>query len=127
MTRRKNSSAFHVVKEILPSYGSAQANTVNLVVASVFLYLGITDVDSYFRKLRVLIAICAFACAIYGASIAGHTGFSLGALCGVIAPAVLVWLGVVLVFLTIYLAVWFSAMACVLYALWWLICAALGG
>lgn len=124
MVRRRK--PFHPA-QILPSYGTTQTDTINMVSESVFLHFGITDIASYFRKMRYLIAISVIVCAIYGASIDGPKGFAIGALCGLAAPAAVVWLGVMLVYVVIYLAVWFAAMAVVLYALWWFISGLFGG
>ena len=80
---------------------------------------GITDAKSYFRKLRIPIAICVIVCACIGASQSGFGGFIAGTLVGLIAPVALMWLGVILIAIALYMAVYFIAMAVVLYFLWW--------
>jgi len=82
---------------------------------------GITDVRSYFQKLRIPIAISVTVCACLGASSHGLKGFLIGGLLGVIAPVTLLWLGVMLVLITIFLAIYFIAWAVILCLGWWIL------
>ena len=47
------------VSDMLPIWGTTETATVNLIAASIFLERGITDLPSYFQKLRIPIVICA--------------------------------------------------------------------
>ena len=73
--------------------------------------LGITDTASYFRQLRIPIAISVVVCACIGASDYGIKGFILGGLAGLLAPAALLWLVVLLVGIAIYLGLFVAAWA----------------
>ena len=78
--------------------------------------LGITDAASYFRQLRIPIAISVVVCACIGAANYGITGFIVGGLTGLLAPAALLWLAVLLVgvavYLTIFVAAWAAIWVC---------------
>ena len=82
---------------------------------------GITDVPSYFRQLRIPIVISTVICGGIGLSGNGLSGLLIGAVLGLIAPAGLLWLGVMVVGVAIYLAVYCAAWAVILCILWWLI------
>lgn len=92
-----------------------------MVFISMLSRLGITDISSYFRKLRVLIVIGVVVCACIGASDSGLKGFILGGLLGLFAPAALLWLGVMLVGITIFIAIYAAAWAVIFCVLWWLL------
>ena len=83
--------------EVLPIWTPVHSDTVNLAFQLLLLKLGITNVSSYFRKLRIAIAISVVVCALVGASLYGLKGFFLGGLLGLIASAALLWLGVMLI------------------------------
>ena len=107
--------------EALPVWTTHHSNTVNLVFVALLQKLGITDVASYFRQLRTAIGICIVIGAWVGASFYGLTGFFLGGLLGLIAPAALLWLGVMLVGAAIFIAIYFAAWAAIYAFLWWFI------
>lgn len=121
MAYRKSSGRKFHPRQVLPAWTTANTETVNLVFLSMLERFGITDVPSYFRQLRIPIVISAIVCGCFGASGHGIGGLLIGALLGLIAPAALLWLGVVLIGITIYLAVYFAAWAVILCILWWLI------
>ena len=75
--------------------------------------LGITDTASYFRQARIPIAISVVVCTALGATNYGITGFVLGGLAGLLAPAALLWLAVLLVGIAIYLALFVAAWAAI--------------
>ena len=76
-------------------------------------WMGVTDVPSYFQKLRLAIVISVIVCAFSGASSHGLTGFVLGGLLGLAAPAALLWLAVLLTGIVIYLGIYLLAWAVV--------------
>lgn len=119
--RKPSGRKFHP-SQVLPAWTPAHTETVNLVFLSMLERFGITDIPSYFRKLRIPIVIGAVVGACIGASGSGLSGFLIGALLGFIAPAGLLWLCVVLVGAAIYFTVYFAAWAVILWILWWLIC-----
>jgi len=118
---RRNSNSKVSLSDVLPIWTTEHSDTVNLVAASIFWGHGITDVSSYYQKLRIPIVICVILGALFYASSYGLKGFILGGLAGFAAPAALLWLGVVLVGIVIYLAAYLAAWAVVLYGLWWLL------
>jgi len=81
----------------------------------------ITDVRSYFQKWRIPIAISVVVCACSGAASDGLKGFVIGGLLGIVAPIALLWLGVMLALITLFLAIYFAAWAVILWILWWLL------
>lgn len=111
---------FHL-SQVLPIWTPSSSAATNLAFMSLLLRLGITDVESYFRKLFVAIVISVVVCAAVGASGSGLKGLVLGGLLGLVAPAALLWLGVMLVGVAIYLAVYFAAWAVILWGLGWLL------
>lgn len=117
---RRTPSGKVSLSDVLPIWTTEHSDTVNLVAASIFWGHGITDVSSYYQKLRIPIVICVILGALFCAASYGLKGFILGGLAGFAAPAVLLWLGVVLVGIVIYLAAYLAAWAVILYGLWWL-------
>ena len=91
------------------------------------LKFGITDAKSYWHKLRTVIVISAFVCAVFGASNYGIKGFILGGLLGLAAPAALLWLGILLIGIVIFLAIYVAAWALVICFLWWFLSVMFGG
>lgn len=92
-----------------------------MVFVALLQKLGITDVASYFRELRIPIVICVVVGALVGPSFYGLTGFFLGGLLGVIAPAALLWLGVILVGAAIFIAIYAIAWTVIVASIWWFI------
>lgn len=120
MARRTPSGKVSLT-DVLPIWTTEHSDTVNLVAASIFWGHGITDVSSYYQKLRIPIVICVILGALFCASSPGLTGFILGGLAGFAAPAVLLWLGVLLAGIVMYLAVYAAVWAVILYGLWCLL------
>lgn len=119
-SKRSSGRKVHLT-EVLPIWTTAHSGTVNLVFHALLLKLGITDVSSYFSKLRTSIAICVVVCPWVGAAFYGLKGFFLGGLLGVIAPAALLWLGVMLVGAAIFIAIYAVAWTAIVAFLWWFI------
>ena len=97
--------------EVLPVWNQSHTDTVTMALRDLFYRMGITDVPGYFRQLRILIAISVMVCAIAGGIHWGLPGFFLGGLSGVLAPAALMWLGVMLVGIAIWLGIYIAAWA----------------
>lgn len=83
--------------------------------------LGIGTVRDYFHRLRVLIAISVLVCALTGAFNFGIKGFAIGGLLGLAAPAAILWLGVLLIGIAIFVAIYVAAWAVILWVAWWLL------
>lgn len=118
MARRKYGRPFQFsrisrqqIARTLPIWTSTQTDIVNLTVQALLSKFGVTDVPSYFRQLRISIAISVVVCASFGASGYGIAGFLLGALAGLLAPVVLLWLTVLLLGIAIFLGIYCLAWA----------------
>lgn len=109
------------VLDAVPLFRRKQIDSTNLMFILLMDEIGVTDIPSYFQKLRTWIAATVVICAALGASSYGLKGFIWGALAGIAAPAGLLWLGVVLGYALVYLAVFFAAWAVALFLLYWLI------
>ncbi len=81
--------------DYVPTWNQSQTDATNLMTQALFSKLGITDLPSYFFRLAIPIVICALVGAVYGAVTNGFWGFVWGLLGGITAPAVLVWLAVI--------------------------------
>jgi hypothetical protein len=121
MAYRKSSGRKFHPRQVLPSWSPAHTAAINMAFLSLMERFGITDIPSYFRKLRIPIVISVAIGACIGASSNGFSGLLIGALLGLIAPVGFLWLGVVVAGIVIYLAVYFAAWAVILCVLWWLI------
>src|SRR5450759_385084 len=127
MAYRKPAGRKVKVSEVLPIWGVSQTNTVNMAFEALMRKLGIGTMRDYFRKLRVLIAISVLVCALTGASGYGLKGFVFGGLLGLAAPAAILFFGVLLVGILIYMAIYVAAWALVICFLWWFLSAMFGG
>ena len=90
-----------------------------MVFVALLLRFGIVDVPSYFRRLSIPIAISVVVGALVGVAQYGLQGFCLGGLLGLIAPAALLWLGVMLVGTAIFIAIYVAAWAAIVSFIWW--------
>lgn len=96
---------------VLPVWTAQHTDIATLAFQALLSKLGITDIPSYFRQLRTPIAISVIVCACIGATNYGITGFFLGGLAGLLAPAALLWFAVLLVGVAVYLFFFFAAWA----------------
>ncbi len=99
--------------EILPVWTRAETNAVTLAFQALMSKFGISDIPSYFRQWPILISISVVVCACAAAVAYGITGFILGSLAGLLAPAALIWLAVLLVGIAVYLAMFCAAWAAI--------------
>ena len=106
---------------LVPTWGQAQTDTTNLLFKVLMDKLGVTDGPSYFRRLWFWIGACVVLGAVFGAHRNGVEGVIWGALAGIVAPGGLLWLGVILSCVFVYMAVFFAAWAVLLYGLLWLL------
>ena len=97
--------------EVLPVWTQSHTDTVTIALRDLFYRMGVTDVPSYLKKLSIPIAICVMVCSIVGGVRWGLTGFFFGGLSGLLAPAALLWLGVMVVAIAIYLGIYIAAWA----------------
>ena len=113
--------------KVLPIWTSVNTDTNNIMFLSCLEALGITDLRSYWLKLRILIVISVFVLACIGASTDGIKGLLVGSLLGFATPAALIWLGVTLIHIAIYLAIYCAAWAVILCVAWWFFSGIFGG
>ncbi len=118
---KKSTAPKSPLSQALPIWTSANTDAANLFFLSLIEKLGITDVRSYFQKLRLPIVICIVVLAWVGAVNYGLKGLLIGALLGVIAPIGVLWLGVMLILIAIFMAVYFAAWAVIFFVVSWLL------
>ena len=121
MAYRKPAGRKFKVREILPIWGASQTNAVNMAFEALMVKLGVSDMRSYFLKLRIWIVIAVLVCALGGAYNYGIKGFILGGVLGLAAPAAILWLGILLIGVVAYLAIYCLVWALILWAAWWLL------
>ena len=102
--------------DAVPRWSQAQTDTTNMIARMLFEKLGITDLKSYFEKLMPAIVVCVMLGAAIGAYLDGFSGFFWWGLAGIAAPAALIWLGVVLSYVAVYVAMVFAVWAFLFYA-----------
>ena len=107
--------------DAVPTWGQAQTDATTVMFKMLMEKLGVTDVPSYFRRLWFWIGACVVLCALFGAHRNGFEGVIWGALAGIVAPGGLLWLGVILSCVLVYMAVFFAAWAVLLYGALWLL------
>ena len=83
--------------EVLPLWTPAHTSIAQLGFQAVMQKLGITDIPSYWHRLRAWIVASVIVCILVGASNYGLKGVVLGGLLGLFAPVALLLLGVTLV------------------------------
>lgn len=101
---------------VLPIWTRTHTDTVTMAYQALMSKFGIFDFSTYLRQARIPIAISVVVCACVGAANYGITGFILSGLAGLLGPAVLVWLAVLLVGVALYLALF-----CAVWGLIWVI------
>ena len=97
--------------QVVPVWTSTHTDTVTMAYQALMAKLEIVDAASYFRQPRIPIGISVVVCATVGATNYGITGFILGGLAGLLAPAALLWLAVLLVGIAIFLGIYIAAWA----------------
>ena len=105
--------------QALPIWTPANTAVATLIFKDALEKLGITDVRSYFQNWRIPIAISVVVCTWVGAASDGLKGFVIGGLLGVVAPIALLWLGVMLSLIALFLAIYVAAWAVIVFIVWW--------
>src|ERR1035437_8297145 len=121
MAYRKPSGRKFPVSKVLPIWCVSHTNVVNMAFEALMRKFGIGTMQDYFRKLRILIAISVLVCALIGASNFGIKGFIVGGVLGLAAPAAILWFGILLIGILIFLAIFCLAWAVILWIAWWLL------
>jgi hypothetical protein len=102
--------------DAVPRWSQAQTDTTNLMARMLFEKLGITDLTSYWNRLKGYIVLCVVLGAAIGAYRDGFSGFFWYGLSGIAAPAALIWLAVVVPYVLLYVAMVFAAWFLLFYA-----------
>lgn len=116
MAYRKRSRSYTAGQliEVTPIWRQKNTASSNCLLHSLLWQFGITDALSYFSKLRILLVICVTVGACIGAAGLGLKGLLMGGLLGVVAPYALLWLGVMLTMVSIFLASYFAVWALII-------------
>jgi hypothetical protein len=107
--------------DYVPTWNQSQTDATNLMTKALFSRLGISDLPSYFFRLAAPIVICALVGAAYGAVTNGFWGFVWGLLGGIAAPALLLWLAVIVSYCAVILGAYFAAWAVIIFGFFWLV------
>ncbi len=121
MAYRKKSGRKLKPSDVLPIWSTTNTEVNNAFVSSCMFGMGITDIPSYWRKLKAVIVFCIFLGACIGLSVSGFNGLMVGSLLGFAAPAGVIWLAVTLFHITVYLLAFCLVWVAILGVLWWLL------
>lgn len=108
------------LSQVLPIWTTTNTEVNNAMVTSCMLGMGISDIPSYWRKLRAAIVFCMFLGACIGLSSSGAKGLIVGILLGFSTPAVVIFMTVTLLHYLIFLFAYCLAWAAILCVGWWL-------
>jgi hypothetical protein len=125
MAPRSSRSKFNVA-HVLPIWKPSHTGIVNDLFLSILERFGVTDVHTYFERMRIVIAISVVISACLGGYHYGFGGFISGGVLGVIAPVVVLWLGILVTGIAIFMGIYFAAWAVMFYLAKWLITGQLG-
>lgn len=117
---RSGKSSFRS-SDYVPPWNQSQTDTVNLIFKDLMAKVGVTDVASYFHKLFMPIVICMLIGAVVGGYTAGFPGFIWYGLAGLVAPAALLWVGIIVSYCAVILGVLFAAWAAIIFGFFWLV------
>ena len=117
MASRKGRNSKFNPADALPIWRTTHQDAANVVFEALMLKLGVTDLPSYCRQLKLSIAICIVICACYGASEYGLTGLAIGGLLGMAGPAALLWIFVMAIGIAIFIAVYVLSWMAILFVL----------
>jgi hypothetical protein len=109
------------LSQALPIWRQSNSDAANLFFQQLLKRIGITDIRSYFQKLRIPIVISVIVCACIGFSSDGPKGFAIGGLLGVVAPIALLWAGAMLIVIALFLAIYVAVWAAIIFGLWLLL------
>lgn len=133
MAYRKSSYGSHRrsknrVSQVLPIWTTTNDQVNNAIFMSCLALLGITDWRTYWCKLKVAISCCVFIGVCVGLSLGGgYKNLILGALAGYATPAAVIWLGITLAHIALYLAAYCLAWTLVIWLCWLCLSALFGG
>ena len=114
------------VAQTLPIWNTTHTSIVNVVFLSTLMRYGATTVHTYFERLRFVIAFCVVICACLGGYHYGFGGLILGGLMGLVAPLAVLWLGILLTGIVIFMGIYFGAWTALFYLAKWFLTGQLG-
>ena len=106
--------------DYVPTWKQSQTDTVNLIFKDLMGNIGVTDVATYFHKLFIPIVLCMVIGAVVGGYTAGFPGFIWYGLAGLVAPAALLWVGIIVCYCAVILGVYLAGWAVIWFGFFWL-------
>lgn len=120
-SNQRSTSAKLRIKDVLPIDPKPHTDITDFLFKSLMAKLGVTNLKTYLQQLRVAIAICVVACTAAGGYFYDLQGFLWGLLAGLAAPAGLLWFGIVVSYVVVYVTVLLIVWAVLFYGFFWLI------
>ena len=120
-SNQRSTAAKIRIKDVLPIDPRPHTDITDFLFKSLMAKLGVTNLKTYLQQLRVAIAICVVVCAAARGYFYDLQGFLWGLLADLVAPAGLLWLGIVVSYVLVYVTVLFIAWAVLAYGFFWLI------
>jgi len=117
---RPSQSSFRA-GDYVPTWNQTQTDTVNLIFKDLMGKIGVIDVATYFHNLFIPIVLCMAIGAVVGCYTAGFPGFIWYGLAGLVAPAALLWIGIIACYCAVILGVFFLAWAAIIAAFFFLV------
>ncbi len=115
------------VSQVLPTWTTTNDEVNTAIFMSCLALLDIHDLGSYWRKLKLAVICCVFIGVCVGlANGGGYKNLILGALAGYATPAAVIWLGITLAHIALYLAAYCFAWGLVIWLCWWFLSAFFG-
>lgn len=106
--------------QFIPIWNAQHTDAVTQITLALFNRLEISDLSSYFEKLIYLIWICSISGALAGGYFYGFWGSLCGLGIGMTAPALLIWLAVILSYSALLMAVFLASGALIFNAVLWI-------
>jgi len=119
-TSSRSSKSNFRPSDYVPTWKQSQTDTVNLIFKDLMGNIGVTDLKSYFERLMLPIAFCVVVGAVYGAYSGGLSGFFWYGLAGLVAPAALLWIGIIVCYCALILGVYLAGWAVIWFGFFWL-------
>lgn len=106
--------------QFIPIWNAQHTDAVTQITLALFNRLEISDLSSYFEKLIYLIWICSISGALAGGYFYGFWGSLSGLGIGMTAPALLIWLAVIVSYSALLMAVFLASGALIFNAVLWI-------
>jgi hypothetical protein len=120
-TSRRPSKGKVTLSQVAPIWNAQRAEVNTAIFTTCLLGLGIYDLGSYWRKLRIPIVICMFIGIVVGLVQGGFKGIFIGVAMGFVTPAAAIWLGLTLFHIAVILVAFVAAWAAILFVGYWIL------